>query len=79
MLSNSLILELLTEEWRTTRELLDLIPPAERKPNDYRVLDRKLKSLYLDGKITYRLQMNSERKGCEPYAVKLWVVERGQD
>lgn len=79
MLSNSAILELLTDEWRTTRELLNFIPPNERKPNDYRVLDRKLKRMYLDGIITYRLMLNPDRRDCDQFAVRVWGVEDGEN
>ena len=79
MLSNSFILELLKEERRTTRELVDFIPPGERKPNDYRVLDRKLRRMAGDGLITYTVDFNTERRRCDQYAVRLWGVKDGEN
>ncbi len=79
MLCNSLILKLLAEEPRTTRELLNFIPPNERKPNDYRVLDRKLRRLARDGYITYDVSFNPDRRDCDQYAVRVWRVDSGQD
>lgn len=79
MLSNSFILELLKEERRTTRELLNFIPQGERKPNDYRVLDRKLRCMAKEGLITSYVSFNPERRDCEQFAVRVWGVEDGEN